>query len=67
VRSLDDPTADFLALVCANPDVFVITRQADGPKLLAAASARGRRATLLENGGHDTLLRVDGPPCATPG
>jgi 4-amino-4-deoxy-L-arabinose transferase-like glycosyltransferase len=66
VRSLDDPTADFIALICAHPDVFVITREGDGAKLVDAATARGRRAVRLQDGGHDTLLRVDGPRCSTP-
>jgi 4-amino-4-deoxy-L-arabinose transferase-like glycosyltransferase len=65
VRVLDDPDADFLALICGAPDVFVITRARDADGLVATAAAHGRRAVVLERRNSDALLRAGGPPCVT--
>ena len=65
VRSLDDPAADFVALICSAPDVFVITRASDAERLVQIARAQHRRAEVLERAVHDALLRVDGPACLT--
>jgi hypothetical protein len=64
VRILDDPDADLLALVCANPDVFVVTRGRDAAALAAVARAHGRAVAVLQRRANDALLRIDGPPCA---
>jgi 4-amino-4-deoxy-L-arabinose transferase-like glycosyltransferase len=63
VRSLDDPDADFVALICSAPDVFVITRGRDGEHLVQTATAHGRRASVVQRAARDALVRVDGPTC----
>jgi 4-amino-4-deoxy-L-arabinose transferase-like glycosyltransferase len=65
VVSLDDPDADFVALICRHPDVFVVTRGRDGATLVRSATAHGRRAALLARSANDALVRVDGPPCVS--
>jgi hypothetical protein len=67
VEILDDPEADFRALVCRLPadDVFVITRGRDADALVRLARAQGRTAAVLQRRSRDALLRVDGPPCTT--
>jgi 4-amino-4-deoxy-L-arabinose transferase-like glycosyltransferase len=64
VLSLDDPDADFVALICRHPEVFVVTRARDGETLVRSATAHGRRAVLLATSANDALVRVDGPACA---
>jgi 4-amino-4-deoxy-L-arabinose transferase-like glycosyltransferase len=65
VRVLDDPDADFLALICGAPDVFVITRARDADGLAATARAHGRNGAVLARRNGDALVRTDGPPCVT--
>ncbi len=65
VRSVADADGDFARLICSAPDVFLITRKADGDDLARAASARGRRATVLQRAASDALVRVNGPACTS--
>ena len=65
VISLDDADADFVRLICHDPDVFVVTRARDADALARTAAAHGRRAGVLARRSSDALLRIDGPGCAT--
>jgi 4-amino-4-deoxy-L-arabinose transferase-like glycosyltransferase len=65
VLSLNDPDADFVALICRAPDVFVVTRASDAGALVASAERHGRRAAVLQRAARDAMVRVDGPGCAT--
>jgi 4-amino-4-deoxy-L-arabinose transferase-like glycosyltransferase len=65
VLSLDDPEADFVALICRAPDVFVVTRASDAGALVASAERHGRRAAVLQRAARDAMVRVDGPGCTT--
>jgi hypothetical protein len=62
---LDDPAADFRALICRRPgnDVFVITRSRDAEPLVRVAQSQGRSAAVLQRRSRDALLFIGGPPC----
>jgi hypothetical protein len=63
VQTLADGDADFVAEICANGDVYLVTRAADAPALGHLAAARGRRSAVLDVRDGDALLHVDGPGC----
>jgi 4-amino-4-deoxy-L-arabinose transferase-like glycosyltransferase len=63
VETVDDGTADFTAAMCADRDLYLVTRAGDVPALARLAAGRGRRSTALEQQDGDVLLHVDGPPC----
>jgi 4-amino-4-deoxy-L-arabinose transferase-like glycosyltransferase len=65
VLSLNDPDADFVALICRAPDVFVVTRASDAGALVASAERHGRRGAVLGRAARDAMVRVDGPGCVT--
>lgn len=64
VQTVDESDADFTAAICADRDLYLVTRASDVPALARLAAARGRRSAQIERRAGDALLHVDGPPCA---
>jgi hypothetical protein len=64
VETVDDADADFIAAICTDRDLYLVTRTADVPALARLAAARGRRASPIERRDGDELLHIDGPGCA---
>jgi 4-amino-4-deoxy-L-arabinose transferase-like glycosyltransferase len=63
VQTLGDGDADFVAEICANRDVYLVTRASDAPELARLAAGHGRRGATLDVRDGDVLLHVDGPGC----
>ena len=65
VLDVDDQNdAAFVAALCANPDLYLVTHAADIPKLTQLAIAHGRRAAQLSERRGVAVLHLDGAPCA---
>ena len=54
----------FVNAICAERDLYLVTRSDDAAKLLQLATARGRRAAEISHMRKDVALHIDGPPCA---
>jgi 4-amino-4-deoxy-L-arabinose transferase-like glycosyltransferase len=64
VLDVDDQNdAAFVAALCANPDLYLVTHAADVAKLSRLATAHGRRAAQLSERRGVAVLHLDGPPC----
>jgi len=63
VQTVGEGDADFVAEICANRDVYLVTRAADAPALARLAAGRGRRGAVLDVRDGDVLLHLDGPAC----
>jgi len=64
VVTLTEADAGFADAICTTPDLYLVTRASDIPKLMQIAAARGRRSTELGRRRGVALLHVDGPSCA---
>jgi 4-amino-4-deoxy-L-arabinose transferase-like glycosyltransferase len=65
VLDVDDQNdAAFVAALCANPDLYLVTHAADVPKLTQLAAAHGRRGTQLSERRGVAVLHLDGARCA---
>jgi 4-amino-4-deoxy-L-arabinose transferase-like glycosyltransferase len=60
----DQDDAAFVAALCANPDLYLVTHAADVPKLARLAAAHGRRSAQLSERRGVAVVHLDGPPCA---
>jgi 4-amino-4-deoxy-L-arabinose transferase-like glycosyltransferase len=67
VVTIDGTESAYLALICATPDLYVVTRAQDAPQLGALARRFGRRASDLGAVRRVTALHVDGPGCRPAG
>jgi len=64
VVTVDASDADFTAAICRTPDLYLVTRAADVPRLVQLAATQGRRSTALARRDGVMLVHVDGPACA---
>ena len=64
IITIDDTDPSYLALICRQPDIYVVTRAQDASKLEVLARGRGRAASDLGDIRHVTAVHVDGPACA---
>ena len=63
VQTLGDGDAEFIAAICADRDLYLVTRASDAPVLARLAAARGRGDATLDVRAGDALLHIDGPAC----
>jgi 4-amino-4-deoxy-L-arabinose transferase-like glycosyltransferase len=64
VLTVGESDAAFVAAICTEPDLYLVTRTSDVPRLERIAAARGRRGAALEHRRGVSVLHVDGPACA---
>ena len=61
VDETDD--AAFVKTLCAERDLFLVTRAVDLPVIMQLTAVHGRRATELRRVRGVTAVHIDGPPC----
>jgi 4-amino-4-deoxy-L-arabinose transferase-like glycosyltransferase len=67
VVTIDGTDSAYRALICATPDLYLVTRAQDVPELANVARRLGRRANDLGAVRRVTALHVDGPGCTSRG